>query len=309
MAPAPDPHISVVIAAYDHWLALDSCLKSLSLQNQPPDFEVIVVDDGSRTPAPNSIRERFANLRLSVFRFQHSGISSARNQGIRVAKGSILLFTDCDCVLDTDCLKRLTDAAALYPEDDCFQLHLVGDESSFAGRAENMQLSTVQQERLLSTEYLTYLNTSGFAIRRGSSYLEPELFDPSARRGEDTLLLSRLIANGELPRYLSTVVIQHAVQLMLPRYVLKGFPSGYLEGYAYGMIRANGVRISSNRRRRWKLLKAFLKTSQSAPLGIVALATVVTRQALNVLGSASYRILRVVAGGAQKKLGAQDKFL
>jgi glycosyltransferase involved in cell wall biosynthesis len=301
MAPAPDPDISVIIAAYDHWRALDSCLKSLSLQDQPPDFEVIVVDDGSRTPAPDSIREGCANLQLSVVRLPHSGISSARNHGIRIAKGSILLFTDCDCVLDTDCLKKLADEAAHYPEDDCFQLHLVGDESSFAGRAENMQLSTIQQERLLSTEYLTYLNTSGFAIRRRSPYLERELFDPSARRGEDTLLLSRLIAKGDLPRYLPGVVIQHAVRLMLPRYVLKGFPSGYLEGYAYAMIRAKGVRISSNRRQRWKLLKNFLKASQSVSLGVVALATVVTRQALNVLGSTSYRILRVVAARTEKK--------
>jgi glycosyltransferase involved in cell wall biosynthesis len=292
MAASTAPSISVIIAAYDDWLALKNCLESLSHQGQPPDFEVIVVDDGSRFPVPKSISERRADLRLSVIRLRHSGISSSRNDGIQVAKGSILLFTDCDCVLDTNCLRLLADEIARYPQDDCFQLRLTGDVSSFAGRAEELQLSSVQQERCLPSGHIKYLNTSGFAIRRTSPYLLSGLFDPSARRGEDTLLLSRLIENSQLPRYLSEAVIQHNVQLTLPRYVLKGFLSGYLEGYAYAMIRAKGIRVSSNRRQRWKLLVDSVKSTWSPSLGAITLAVVVARQVFNMIGSISYRVLR-----------------
>lgn len=291
MASATAPYISVIIAAYNDWSALESCLESLSRQIQPPEYEIIVVDDGSHAPIPPSICEGRANPRLRIIRLQHAGISSTRNHGIQVAKGSILLFTDCDCILDVDCLKQLAAAIALCPLDDSFQLCLTGDVSSFAGRAENLQLSTIQQERRLPSGYLRYLNTSGFAIRRTSPYLGRGLFDPSARRGEDTLLLSKLIANGQLPRYVPEAIIQHAVRLSLPLYILKGFPSGYLEGYAYAVIRALGIRISSNRRDRWKLLKGSVRSSQNSVLAMVALATVVARQALNMLGSISYRVL------------------
>ena len=288
---AKAPGISVVIAAYDDWPALAKCLESLSRQNQPPEFEVIVVDDGSRSRAPNSIAAR-SDLRLNLVRFPHSGISSARNEGIRLAKGSILLFTDCDCVLDPDCLGRLAAQATEHPEDDFFQMHLTGDTSSFSGRAEQLQLSTVQQERTVSTGHLKYLNTSGFAIRRTSAYFEPELFDPSARRGEDTLLLSRLMRDGHLPRYLPDAIIQHAVQLAWPQYVLKGLPSGYLEGYAYAKMRAEGIRVSSSRRLRWKLLRRSVRASTGSSPGLLALTTVVARQALNWVGAALYRISR-----------------
>jgi glycosyltransferase involved in cell wall biosynthesis len=300
MAPATVPYISVIIAAYDDWLALESCLESLSRQIQPPEFEVIVVDDGSSTPVSGPICGGRANDRLRVIRLEHAGISSARNHGIHLANGSILLFTDCDCVLDANCLKQLADAIALYPQDDCFQLCLTGDVSSFAGRAEDLQLFTVQQERRLSSGFIRYLNTSGFAIRRTSPYLQRGLFDPSARRGEDTLLLSRLMANGQLPRYVPGASIQHAVRLTLLRYILKGLPSGYFEGYAYAIIKAQGIRVNSDRRQRWKLLRASVKSSRSSSLALVALATVVARQTLNMLGSISYRVLRPASQAAPK---------
>jgi glycosyltransferase involved in cell wall biosynthesis len=288
-ARAKAPYISIVIAAYDDWPALERCLESLSHQDQPPEFEVIVVDDGSRSQAPNGIAGR-SDLHLNFVRLQHSGISNARNQGIRLAKGEILLFTDCDCVLAPDCLKGLADQTAAYSQEDFFQIHLTGDTNTFAGRAEQLQLSTVQQERTVSTGHLKYLNTSGFAIRRTSAYFEPQLFDPHARRGEDTLLLSRLMRDGHLPRYLPDAIIQHAVQLTLPRYVLKGLPSGYLEGYAYAKMRSGGVRVSSSRRVRWKLLRGSVRSSKNSFPGFTALAAVVARQALNWVGAALYRI-------------------
>ena len=282
------PCISVIIAAYNDWRALEKCLESLSRQNQPLEFEVIVVDDGSRSPAPSSIASQ-SGLQLSIVRLQHRGISSARNQGIRLAKGAILLFTDCDCIVDPDCLKRLWDHTVDHPQDEFFQMRLTGDTISFAGRAEQLQLSTVQQERMVSTGHLKYLNTSGFAIRNTSRYVEPQLFDSSARRGEDTLLLSRLMRDGHLPRYVPDAVIQHAVQLTVLQYVLKGLPSGYLEGYAYAKMRAEGVRVSSSRRVRWKLLKESVSSFGESQLGVLALATVVVRQALNLAGAALYR--------------------
>lgn len=302
--PAPVPHISVVIAAYDDWPALEQCLDSLFRQNQPPNFEIIVVDDGSRSPAPDSIQERSANLRLQIVRVQHSGISSARNYGIQVAKGPVLLFTDCDCVLELNCLRKLADQVALCPQDDCFQLHLTGKLSSIAGRAEDLQLSTVQRERHVPSGHLRYLNTSGFAIRRTSSYLEGGLFDPFAKRGEDTLLLSRMISKGQLPRYAPEAVIQHAVRLPLPIYVLKGLPSGYLEGYAYSKIRAKGVRLSSNRRLRWRLLRTAAGSSGSLWRGALALTAVVARQSLNLLGSLCYSFVQVLPGFSAPKTQA-----
>ena len=45
--------LSIVVAAYNDWLALESCLGSIAPQANGPRFEVVVIDDGSDIPAPS----------------------------------------------------------------------------------------------------------------------------------------------------------------------------------------------------------------------------------------------------------------
>ena len=51
------PVFSIIIAVYNDWIALDSCLSSIAQQSGSPDFEVIVVDDGSDKVAPENIEQ------------------------------------------------------------------------------------------------------------------------------------------------------------------------------------------------------------------------------------------------------------
>ena len=90
------PIFSIIIAVYNDWIALNPCLRSLAQQMHGPDFEVIVVDDGSSDSAPEVIRQWVDRLPLSIVRQSHSGISVARNYGIRISRGAILLFVDAD---------------------------------------------------------------------------------------------------------------------------------------------------------------------------------------------------------------------
>src|SRR5277367_671849 len=91
------PLFSIVIAVYDDWIALDPCLRSIEQQIPGPEFEVIVVDDGSAEPAPERICEWSRRLPLTIVRQSHAGISAARNRGIQASQGSVLLFVDADC--------------------------------------------------------------------------------------------------------------------------------------------------------------------------------------------------------------------
>jgi glycosyltransferase involved in cell wall biosynthesis len=284
------PYLSLVIAAYDSWPALQKCLQSVSDQREAPDFEVLIVDDGSRKPPPNSISEARFNFPLRLIRQAHSGIANARNRGIQEAKGSILLFTDCDCMLDNYCLSQLTKISINSATDDCFQLRVTGDQSTLVGRAESLQLLAVQQERSTSSGHLMYLNTSGFAIRREGKFFSPQLFDPSAQRGEDTLLLSTLMSAGQVPRFVADAIVQHVVGLTLIQYILKGLPIGYKEGYAYAKIMANQPVIRANFKQRWQLLMRLFRLSRNESLGIFAFLAIVSRQSLRLFGSWTYRV-------------------
>ncbi|MGE3999640.1 MAG: glycosyltransferase [Planctomycetaceae bacterium] len=97
------PKVSVVICSYNGAKTLPACLQSL-MNLDYPDFEVILVDDGStdRTPRiadefPQIIYHRQANL----------GLSAARNVGAWLSTGDVVAYTDDDCVADEHWLTYL----------------------------------------------------------------------------------------------------------------------------------------------------------------------------------------------------------
>ena len=109
------PRISVVVCSYNGGMTLHHCLESL-LALDYPDYEVIVVDDGS-TDDTRAILASFPTVR--AISQENRGLSAARNVGLRAATGSIVAYTDSDCFVDRDWLTLLaaqfeaTDAAAV----------------------------------------------------------------------------------------------------------------------------------------------------------------------------------------------------
>jgi glycosyltransferase involved in cell wall biosynthesis len=97
------PRVSVVVACYNGARTLKTCLESLAALRYP-DYEVILVDDGSTDNTP-LIAQLFRNLRYE--RHINQGLSFARNTGIRAATGEIVAFTDADCRADEDWLYHL----------------------------------------------------------------------------------------------------------------------------------------------------------------------------------------------------------
>ncbi len=98
------PRVSVVVAVRNGERTLKACLDSLD-KIPYPDYEVIVVDDGSTDATPQIAR---AHARARYFRHeQNLGLSAARNTGIAAATGEIIAFTDADCRADEDWLYYL----------------------------------------------------------------------------------------------------------------------------------------------------------------------------------------------------------
>jgi len=95
---------SVIVAAYNAASTLGECLSSIRELNYP-DYETIVVDDGS-TDATSEIAGQ-AGVR--VIRIEHGGLAAARNAGVAAASGEIVAFIDADARADRDWLYHLVE--------------------------------------------------------------------------------------------------------------------------------------------------------------------------------------------------------
>lgn len=97
------PMVSVIVCTRNGSRTLEACLTSLEKIDYP-NFEIIVVDDGSTDATPDIIA---AHPRISSIPQEPAGLGVARNTGANHARGTILAYTDDDCEADKDWLTYL----------------------------------------------------------------------------------------------------------------------------------------------------------------------------------------------------------
>jgi len=98
------PRVSVVVCSFNGSRTIRECLDGLK-KVRYPNFETIVVDDGSTDGTGNIAREY--NVRL--IRTQNRGLSAARNTGLAAATGEIVAYLDDDASPDPNWLSYLVD--------------------------------------------------------------------------------------------------------------------------------------------------------------------------------------------------------
>ena len=94
------PKVSVVVCSYNGAATLRGCLEALQKVDYP-DFEVILVDDGSKDSTQSIVAE--FPLVKNILQ-PNRGLSVARNVGMQAASGEIIAYTDSDCMPDSDWL-------------------------------------------------------------------------------------------------------------------------------------------------------------------------------------------------------------
>jgi len=94
------PKVSVIVCSYNGAKTLDRCLESLK-HLEYPDYEVILVDDGSKDNTPEIAAK---HPWIVSIRQENKGLSYARNVGGYAAKGEVIAYTDSDCMADPDWL-------------------------------------------------------------------------------------------------------------------------------------------------------------------------------------------------------------
>lgn len=122
---SPVPSISIIVPVYNVEDYIDTCMETLVGQTFG-DFEVLLIDDGS-TDGSGARCEQWASrdARVQFVRKANGGVSSCRNLGIQMARGTYLAFVDPDDWLDARYLEKLHAVAerdgSLYVECDLWR--------------------------------------------------------------------------------------------------------------------------------------------------------------------------------------------
>lgn len=101
------PMVSVVIPAFNEEKVINKTIRSL-LTNNYPNFEIIVVDDGSNDQTYEKVKAYFGNNpKVRAFRKQNEGKAEALNYGIRQSNAEIIVALDGDTVFLKDTIAKL----------------------------------------------------------------------------------------------------------------------------------------------------------------------------------------------------------
>jgi len=292
--------LSLVIPTYNDWEPLKACLASVAGQIDPPCFEVIVVDDGSDREPREMLKDRPASHELRICRQPHSGVAAARNYGLKLARSDQVLFLDADCQLERSCLKTLVEAMGRFPGEQWFQLRIDSEPCSLVGCAEALRLQAIQEQRRDSHGTIRWLNTAGFAIRLAAQDRVRDLFEAWAIRGQDTLLLLRLLQKNVLPRYVPSALVFHHVALGPWRYMCKRFLSSYREtGARLRFHRGCDTRLGAANRA--AVLAHMWRLARTKPAGRAAFCLLLGRRLMRALGHLSFRIVRYSRCGLERR--------
>ncbi|MBQ7993183.1 MAG: glycosyltransferase [Solobacterium sp.] len=110
------PNVSIIIPVYNAEKGIRRCIESV-LNQEYSDYELILVDDGSKDSSPAILDEYAAHdARIKVIHKPNQGVSATRNRGLCEAAGTYVQFMDADDWLPPESTKILVRTAV---EDEC----------------------------------------------------------------------------------------------------------------------------------------------------------------------------------------------
>lgn len=218
---------SIIIPVYNRPDEVDELLQSLTEQTVK-DFEVVIVEDGSKTPCKDIVDKYAGVLHLIYYYKENGGPGPARNYGVERATGDYVLILDSDCVLPPTYLEAIETELNSNPCD------------AFGG-PDRAHESFTPVQKAISYSMTSFFTTGG--IRGGKKKLDkfyPRSFNMGVRRdvynalggfskmrfGEDIDFSIRIFKGGYQCRLFPEAWVWHKRRTDMDKFFKQVFNSG-----------------------------------------------------------------------------------
>lgn len=190
--------ISIIVPVYNVEQYLSKCIESLTKQTLK-DIEIILVNDGSTDDSVRICKEYMSrDNRIKLINKINGGLSDARNEGIKIAKGKYIGFVDSDDWVDINMYNNLYDIARKSKADivQCDFLMVYDEKFSLS--------DTLEGKKVYIQEPIEYLYKGEYVknIVVWNKIFKKELFDeiefPVGKVHEDEFTTYKLLMKAKL---------------------------------------------------------------------------------------------------------------
>lgn len=222
------PCCSVIVPVYNGAATIEQCLHALANQSTPAnDYELIIVDDGSRDETVARIEAWAAGrpeIHLRLLQQANAGPAAARNTGAQAANAPLLLFTDADCAPAPNWIATML--AALSQPD------VAGVKGVYRTQQQAWVARFVQAEyedrydRMRVRPTIDFIDTYAAGYRR-EIFLAQGGFDARLIACEDQELSFRLVKQGHKLHFVPAAWVEHQHVESVRNYARRKFHIGY----------------------------------------------------------------------------------
>lgn len=181
---------SVIIPVYNKKETVSESIESV-LNQKYKNFEIIVINDGS-TDNTSEILEKYKN-KIKIINQKNSGVSVARNNGIKKAKGKFICFLDADDIWFDNHLETLDKMIKEYKNESYFITSRITTFNNNAIYHSSSKLKKFPQTfkcknlfKLLNVYGDGLLQTNSICIKKDAFIKNNIFFEPNIKIGEDT---------------------------------------------------------------------------------------------------------------------------
>lgn len=159
------------------------------------EFEVILVDDGSTDNTDFVIKPYLVDDRINYIYQKNTGLSGARNKGIKLAKGEFLVFLDADDLILPEKLEVQSKYLLDHPEVDIVYSNSQWFVEDDFNDTRSVQFPIYEGYVLNQLIFGNFMHVNSVMVRR-QKVIDSGLFDESLRELEDWDLWLRMVLSG-----------------------------------------------------------------------------------------------------------------